>query len=295
MDRFAGIEEFVAVAEAGSFTRAAQRLGISSSQVSRQIARLEDRLGVRLLYRTTRRVGLTEPGALFLSRCRELIEQRDAAVEAVGDLQGSPRGLLRLTSAVAWGESFAVPLVNDFLRLHPKLGVEIVLTNDPVDLVAERFDLAIRLGRLPDSSLVGTRIAPRVLHLCAAPAYLERRGVPRSIADLGGHECLVGTSEFWTFGGEGGEARHRPRGRWRCNSGRAVLETALGGAGICQLPDYYVREHLRAGRLVELLPDHRPQEGAVWALHPQQRHVPAKVRLLVEHLRRGLAERPEYR
>ncbi len=295
MSPWEGIDEFVAVADTCSFTRGAARLRVSSSHVSRQIARLEDRLGARLFFRTTRRVTLTEAGQLFYGKCQRLLAERELAFEAVGDLQEQPRGLLRLTAAVTYGERFVVPLVNEFLAGHPQLSVEMHLSNAPVDLVEQRFDLAIRLGRLPESSLVATRLAPRAMYLCAAPVYLERRGTPESIDDLTRHECLIGTAETWTFDEGGGERLFRPHGRWRCNSGLAVLDAALRGAGICQLPDYYVNEHLRAGRLVALLPRHQPPNTAVWAVYPQQRHLAARVRLLIEHLKRGLAERPEYR
>ncbi|CAO3379447.1 LysR substrate-binding domain-containing protein [Azospirillum argentinense] len=305
MSRWDGIDEFVAVAECGGFSRAAERLRISSSQVSRQVARLEDRLQARLFYRTTRSVTLTEAGRSLLAQCRRLIEERDEALLAVSDLQAEPKGLLRLTCAVAYGERFVVPLVNDFLERHPQLRVEIELTNRRLDLVHEGVDLAVRLGRLMDSSLVATRIAPRVMHLCAAPSYLERRGTPRRLADLAEHDCLTGTADGWTFDagsledgtseGNGPEWLFRPQGRWRCNSGTAVLDAALRGFGLCQLPDYYVVEHLTAGRLVALLEAHRPPNTAVWAVYPPQRHLSPKVRLLIQHLKEGLARRPEYR
>ena len=295
MSRWDGIDEFVAVAESGSFSRAAERLRISSSQVSRQVAALEDRLQARLFYRTTRSVTLTEAGRSLLDRCQRLIEQREEALQAVNDLQAEPKGLLRLTCAVAYGEQFVVPLVNDYLAMHPQLSVAVELTNRTLDLVHEGVDLAVRLGRLTDSSLVATRIAPRVMHLCAAPSYLDRMGTPRGLPDLSGHECLIGTADTWSLDDGGQEWLFRPRGRWRCNSGTAVLDAALRGFGLCQLPDYYVVEHLKAGRLVSLLPEHRPPNTAVWAVYPPQRHMSPKVRLLIEHLKEGLAKRPEYR
>lgn len=295
MSRWDGIDEFVAVADCGGFSRAAERLRISSSQVSRQVARLEDRLQARLFYRTTRSVTLTEAGRSLLAHCRRLIEERDEALLAVSDLQAEPKGLLRLTCAVAYGERFVVPLVNDFLERHPQLRVEIELTNRRLDLVHEGVDLAVRLGRLMDSSLVATRIAPRVMHLCAAPSYLERRGTPRTLADLAEHDGLTGTADAWSLDDGGQEWLFRPQGRWRCNSGTAVLDAALRGFGLCQLPDYYVMEHLTAGRLASLLEAHRPPNTAVWAVYPPQRHLSPKVRLLIQHLKEGLARRPEYR
>lgn len=295
MSRWDGIDEFVAVAETSSFSRAAERLRISSSQVSRQIARLEDRLQAPLFYRTTRQVTLTEAGRALFGQCRRLIEERDEALSAVSELQDEPRGLLRMTCAVAYGEQFIVPLLNDFLERHPQLSVEVELTNRPLDLVHEGMDLAIRLGQLADSSLVATRIAPRIMHLCAAPAHLDRHGEPRTLAELASHPCLIGTSESWIFDEGGAEHLFRPQGRWRCNSGTAVLDAALRGFGLCQLPDYYVNGHVRAGRLKSLLPQHRPPNTAVWALYPQRRHLSAKTRLLIRHLKDGLALRQEYR
>ncbi|AWK88382.1 LysR substrate-binding domain-containing protein [Azospirillum thermophilum] len=294
MSRWDGIDEFVAVAELGSFSAAADRLRISSSQVSRQVARLEDRLHARLFYRTTRRVALTEAGRALLARCQRLVEERDEAFLTVHDLEEEPKGLLRLTCAVAYGEQFVVPLVNDFLARYPGLRVEIELTNRTLDLVHDGMDLAIRLGRLSDSSLVATRIAPRVMHLCGAPGYLERYGTPHTLSELAGHECLIGTADTWVFDDGGREWLFRPRGRWRCNSGFAVLDAALRGFGLCQLPDYYVRAPVREGRLVTLLETHRPPNTAVWAVYPQRRHLSPKVRLLIGHLKDGLARRPEY-
>lgn len=295
MSQWEGIDEFVAVADCGSFSRAAERLGLSSSHVSRQIARLEDRLQARLFYRTTRRVTLTEAGHALHGQCQRLIEERDEAFLAVSDLQGEPKGLLRMTCSVAYGESFVMPLVNGFLEQHPRLSVDVHLTNRPLDLVQEGFDLAVRLGRLPDSRLVATRLAPRVMYLCAAPAYLQAQGAPQNLAELTHHRCLIGTSDIWVFHGQDGEYLVKARGPWRCNSGVAVLDAALRGFGLCQLPDYYVREHIEAGRLVSLLEEHQPPNTAVWAVYPQRRHLSPKVRMLVAHLKAGLAQRPEYR
>ncbi|MCY1296240.1 HTH-type transcriptional regulator PgrR [compost metagenome] len=295
MSRWEGLDEFVAVAEAGQFTAAAERLGLSSSQVSRQVARLEERLQTRLFYRSTRKVALTEAGQTFLQHCQRLLDAREEALRAVSDLAGEPKGLLRMTCAVAYGERFIVPLVNRFMARHPQLRVDIELSNRTLDLVHEGLDLAIRLGRLQDSRLVATRLAPRVMYLCAAPAYLERYGRPHSLSELARHNCLVGSSDQWAFQQEGREVALRVQGNWRCNSGQAVLDAALLGFGLCQLPDYYVLEHLRSGALVSLLEQHRPPNTAVWALYPQQRHLSPKVRQLVDELKTGLAEREEYR
>ena len=295
MSDWNGLDEFVCVAELGHFSGAARKLGVSSSHISRQIARLEERLQTRLFYRSTRRVTLTEAGQTFLHHCQRLQDARDEALQAVTDLSSEPKGLLRMTCSVAYGEEFIMPLVNDFMQQHPQLRIEMTLTNQTLDLLYGQFDLAIRLGRLQDSRLVATRIAPRRMYLCAAPSYLEHHGAPHSLSELPRHNCLIGSSETWSFAEAGREIPVRVQGNWRCNSGRTVLDAALRGFGLCQLPDYYVQEHLRSGALRALLPQHQPPHTGVWALYPQQRHLSPKVRKLVDHLKATLIQRPEYR
>lgn len=295
MSGWDGIDEFVAVAETGGFTRAATRLRMSSSHVSRQVAALENRLQTRLFYRTTRRVSLTTAGQRLFEHCQRLTEERDEALRAVVDAEGTLRGHLRMTCSVAYGERFIVPLMNDFVERYPDLHLDIRLTNATIDLVQEGIDLAVRLGRLTESRLIATRLAPRLMHLCASPAYLERHGMPHTVSELKRHDALVGTSETWLLDdGTGREIAIRPQARWRCNSGIAVLDAALRGLGLCQLPDYYVAEHLTTGRLISLLPDHRPPHTAVWGIYPQRRNLSTKVRAALEHLKAGLAARPEY-
>lgn len=285
-----GIDEFVAVAELGSFTRAAERLGASASHVSRQVMRLEDRLQARLFYRSTRNVTLTDTGRTLLSHCQRLIDERKEAFRLVTDAADEPAGPLRMTCAVAYGERFIMPLVNDFVERYPKVEVQMNLTNVAVDLVHDGYDLAVRLGRLSPSSLTAVHLAPRRMFLCASPDYLMRHGAPHSLSELARHRCLIGTSDIWMFKKDGSEWIFRPRGRWRCNSGPAVLDAALRGFGLCQLPDYYVVEHIAAKRLVSLLPDNEPPGTGVWAVQPQRRHQPAKVRLMIRHLRAGLRQ-----
>ncbi len=289
MSSWDGLDEFVAVAECGQFTAAAERLGLSSSQVSRQIARLEESLQTRLFYRSTRRVALTEAGQTFLQHCQRLQDGREEALRAIGDLSSEPKGLLRMTCAVAYGERFIVPLVTEFMSRYPQLKVDIELSNRQLDIVQEGLDLAIRLGRLQDSRLVATRLAPRRMYVCAAPVYLQRYGRPHSVSELSQHNCLIGSSDSWSFQQEGRELSQRVNGNWRCNSGQAVLDAALRGLGLCQLPDYYVQEHIKDGALVSLLEQHQAPNTAVWALYPQQRHLSPKVRQLVDHLKAGLA------
>jgi DNA-binding transcriptional LysR family regulator len=179
------------------------------------------------------------------------------------------------------------------MDLYPQIRVDIELSNQTLDMV-QGLDLAIRLGRLQDSRLVATRLAPRRMYLCASPSYLERYGRPHSLSELSRHNCLIGNSDTWLLQQNGREFSQRVQGNWRCNSGQAVLDATLHGLGICQLPDYYVLEHLHSGALVSLLEAHQPPNTAVWALYPQQRHLSPKVRKLVDFLKEGLGNHPVY-
>jgi DNA-binding transcriptional LysR family regulator len=290
MSTWSGIDEFVAVAQARSFSQAAKRLGCSTSQISREVAALEDRLGQKLFYRTTRHVSLTDAGQQFHARCLRLVEERDEALSAMLEQGDLLQGLLRMTCSVAYGERFVVPLANQLMTDHPRLAVHVLLTDEVLDLTEEGIDLAVRFGRLRDSRLVASRLASRTRLLCAAPSYLAQRGTPTSLEELAHHECLLGAAEAWSFRRSGQPYLHRPHGRFRCNSGYAVLRAALSGLGLCWLPDFYVRQHLANGELVEVLVAHRPEDEGVWAVYPDRRHVPAKVKAMMSYLQQGLGK-----
>lgn len=289
MSRWDGIDEFVAVASLRSFARAAQQLGLSRTHMSRAIAGLEDRVQARLLNRTTRVVNPTPAGEVFLEHCKRILAERDEALALVSD-KGEPSGELAITCSTALGERFVAPLVRSFALRHPRLRINLDLSNRVIDVVAEGFDLAVRTGHLAASSLVATRIAERRLFTCAAPAYLERHGTPRTIEDLAQHDCLAGTAASWHFSRNGREQLFRPRGRWRCNNGQVILAAAEDGMGVCQLPDFYVGESLRAGRLVAILTEAAPLAEPIWAVYPSRRHLTPKVSLLIDHLRAGLPQ-----
>ncbi len=284
MQSWEGLIEFVTVAETGSFTAAARRLESSVANVSRQVSALENRLGIRLFYRTTRKVTITEAGQTYYQHCRPLLDGLDEAERAVSSLQSNPRGKLRLTAPVAWGEEYVVPRINDFVLAHPEIEVEVLLTNQQVDLVEKGFDLAIRLGRLEDSTLIARRLATRTQYVCASPDYLLRYGTPHTLSELHNHNCLLGTLDYWRFEEEGRERNVRVKGRLRCNSGRALLDAAEKGLGLVQLPDYYVRPGIRSGALVAVLERYRPGKEGVWALYPQNRYPSSKVKLLIDYL-----------
>ncbi|HKT84707.1 MAG TPA: LysR family transcriptional regulator [Novosphingobium sp.] len=287
MDRWEGIEEAVAVADAGSFVGAAALLKVSTSHVSRAIARLEDKLGSSLFHRTTRKVSLTDTGRSFTEQCRRLIQERDEVMAFVsGD--GEPQGELRLTCSIAMGERFISPLVRRFATRHPRLSIILDLDNRVVDIVSEGYDVGIRTGDVADRRLVGKKIAVRELATVASPQYLEKRGNPLSVDDLAGHDCIAGTTANWIFLEKGKPRIFVPQGRWRCNSGDVVVAAALEGWGICQLPEFYVRSYVAEGKLMPVLQNSRSEPEVVWMVYPQRRHLLPKVRLLAEELERSL-------
>ncbi|QUM74401.1 LysR substrate-binding domain-containing protein [Sphingopyxis granuli] len=289
MSGWDGIDEFVAVATANSFSGGADALGMSTTHMSRAIANLEMRVQTQLLHRTTRSVRLTDTGHVFLEHCRRMILEREEAIALISE-QGEPQGELRMTCSTAMGERFIAPLVQEFAAAHPKLAVTLDLTNRVVDLVAEGYDLAIRTGQLADSRLIGTRIASRTLYTCASPDYLEQRGAPKRVADLRHHDCLVGTASTWRFSGpKAAEELYRPRGRLRCNSGATIVRAAKAGMGICQLPDFYVQPLITSGDLAPVLKEFAPGDEPIWAVYPQRRHLLPKITALVAILRARLA------
>lgn len=279
-----GINEFVCVVETESFTAAAKRLEVSVAHISRHVNQLEDRLGAKLLYRTTRKLRLTEVGEVYYQHARKILDDMQAAERAVMEMEGKPTGKLRITAPVYYGEYFLAPLVNDFLLQYPQLDLELKLTNETVDLVKEGYDLAIRLGTLDSSSLICRKLARRTQYLCASPAYLAAHGTPQTLADLANHRCLGGSLDHWRFLENGKLRNWRVGSAWSCNSGLALKDAALKGLGIVQLPDYYVQAALAQGSLVSLLESHRLPDDGVWVVYPQNRHLSPKVRLLVDFL-----------
>lgn len=284
MNSWDGLIEFAAVVETESFTVSAKRIGTSVAHVSRQIRSLEDRLGVKLFHRTTRKVSVTEVGQLYYRHCRPLLDGLDEAQRIVSNLQKKPSGKLHFTAPVAYGERMIAPLLSEFMEKYDTLKVDLKLTNQKMDLLDGGFDLAIRMGKLEDSSLMAKKLAERTLHICAAPSYIEKHGQPYTLSELGTHNCLLGTLDYWRFSNNEKPKNMRVDGNLRCNSGPALLNAALMGNGIIQLPDYYVYEAIKKGQLVPLLETHQPETEGIWALYPQNRHLSPKVRLLIDHL-----------
>ena len=291
MNNWNGLTEFTSVVETESFTSAAKRIGTSVAHVSRQISALEENLGVKLFNRTTRKVSVTEVGQLYYQHCRPLLDGLDEAQRAVTNLQECPTGKLHFTAPVAYGERVIVPLLSQFVNKYTNLQVNLELTNQKLDLLEEGYDLAIRLGKLEDSSLMAKKLTTRTLHTCAAPEYIKKHGQPYTLSELNTHNCLLGTLDYWRFSVNDKTKTVRVSGNIRCNSGPALLNAALMGSGIIQLPDYYVRDALKHGQLISLLDKYQPEKEGIWALYPQNRHLSPKVRLLIDHLHANLSDK----
>jgi DNA-binding transcriptional LysR family regulator len=283
-----GVTEFVTVAQTHSFTQAAQRLGISTAQVSRQISALERRLNEKLFYRTTRKVSLTQSGHVYYQHCHQLIEGLEAAERAMSNLHDHPRGLIKITAPVTYGEERIVPLINDFALKYPQVEVKIHLSNQTINLVEDGYDLAIRIGNLNDSSMMAKKLSLRILHTCASPAYIETFGAPHTPSELEQHNCLLSTKDYWRFQELKKQKNIRVSGTLKCNSGYGLVDAALKGMGIIQLPDFYVQAHIESGRLLSLLDVYREDEEGIWAVYPNNRMLSGKVRLLVDFLEQGI-------
>lgn len=298
MDRLDEIAAFAAVADARSFTQGAKRLGVSGAQVSKLIARLEDRLGARLLNRTTRDVSLTDIGRAYLDRARGLLEDFEALEESVRDEAG-PSGLLRISAPVSFGAKQLDPALLDFAAAYPEVSLEVSYSDRMVNLVDEGFDVAVRIGRLPDSSLIARRLAPVQMIVCASPAYLQHHGSPQSPADLASHEAIVDLNAadpfLWGFGYQGECIEARVHGRLRFAGAESCLAAAERGFGIARSPDFIAAERLREGRLVPLLCGFEPEIIAVHAVYPHSRHLAGKVRAFVDFLADRFAGEPQWR
>lgn len=288
MDRFQEMSVFAAVVDAGSFVGAADALEMSKPAVSRHVAELEARLGVRLLHRTTRRLSLTEEGEVFYARCKELLGELEEAEAEITSRTGKAAGQLKVSAPVSFGLLHLAPLWAGFMARHPDVVLDVTLSDRMVDLVEEGFDLAVRVARLPSSSLVGRKLSSTRSVLCASPEYLKAHGTPQHPSELARHTViaysLLSTGDTWSFEGPQGAVSVRVEPRMRTNSGDTCRAAALGHQGIIIQPTFLVGDDLRSGALVELMPQYRGIELGVYALYPTRKHVLPKVRLLVDYL-----------
>jgi DNA-binding transcriptional LysR family regulator len=289
MDRFQAVTAFAKVVETGSFARAAERLDVSVSAVSRQVTELEAHLNARLLNRTTRRLSLTESGRVFYERCVQLLADLEEAEQSASAGTIKPRGTLRLTCSTTFGARHLAPAIAEFLTRHPEMRCDVELSDRASDLVDEGLDLAVRIGAIGSQNLVGRKIGITRLVCCAAPSYLGRHGEPRKPEDLAAHACLtyeyLSLKNVWRFRDrEGRERDVRVSGPVHANQGRFLEALAVEGAGIILEPDFIVGPDLLAGRLVPLLRGFEPPPADIYVVYPSRRHLSAKVRAFADFL-----------
>lgn len=287
MENLSDIAIFVRVVAAGSFTAAAAAMDVSQPVVSKAVSRLEKKLGLRLLNRTTRRLSLTEAGAELYRQSAEALATIENAELEIARYQTEPRGILRVNAPTSFANLHLVPRIAQFLDANPSVTLDLTLDDKVIDLIAERYDVAIRIGALESSELVARRIAPCRVVICAAPAYLARRGKPEKTEDLLSHECLLYTlgrdPRAWRIADERGKEFAIPlRGRLHSNNGATLRDAAVQGLGLTFLPTFYVADDLCAGRLVRVLERLKMPELGVYAIYPERRSLSPKVRAFID-------------
>jgi DNA-binding transcriptional LysR family regulator len=300
LDRVTGMQVFARVAALGSLSAAARALGLSQTMTTKHVAAVEDRLGVKLLHRTTRRVTLTEAGRRYLDAAERILAEIEEAEAAASADRVEARGMLRVNVPVSFGIREIAPLLPEFARSHPPVTVDLGLNDRVVDLIEEGWDVAVRIGQLADSTMVARKLASCRTALCAAPAYLAERGAPRRVSDLKDHNCLGYTlsrtlgAERWSFGTDG-SVTVQVNGNLRVNNGDAVVAAAVAGQGLIYQPTFLVNAEIRAGRLVSLELDHPVVEvPGIFALYPADRRPPAKVRAFIDFLAQRFGSTPPW-
>jgi DNA-binding transcriptional LysR family regulator len=299
MDRLVSMAVFKQVVDAGSFAAAARHFGISPEMAGNHVRGLEKHLGVRLLNRSTRRLNVTEAGGMYYERCTRILSDIQDAEAEVGTLQASPRGLLRVAAPVTFGIRHVAPAVSDYMARYPDVKIDVAVSDRYVNLIEEGFDLAIRIGDLPDSNLIARRLASARLVVCAAPAYLERAGHPQTPADLSRHACLIyaeaDAAATWRFQAQDGRTETvNVSGPLTCTNPVFVHRVALAGHGVVRGPNYELGDDIAEGRLVPLLRDWQSGELSIHALYPHRSLLTAKVRSFVEFLAQRFASEPEW-
>jgi DNA-binding transcriptional LysR family regulator len=300
MDRIEDIRLFLRVLDLGSISAAARTLDLSAAVASQRLKRLEEALGVRLLQRSTRQLKVTPEGAALAERGRPLIEDLEALTSDLRQSAEDVSGTLRITMPTAFGRQYISPLMPEFLARHPRLRLSIDLSDAMLDLVAEGFDLGLRIGTLEDSSLIAKRLTDNRRVLCASPDYLERRGTPGTPADLEQHDCLLmvgakGPRDRWTLvSPDGSETTVRVRGPFESNMGEVVRDAVLAGLGISLHSTWHVCDDLKAGRLKVVLPDYRIPDSGIYAVMPQRRLMLPRVRAFIDFIAAKFGDVPPW-
>lgn len=287
---YAGVVAFIAVATEGSFSRAADRLGVGRSAVSRSVQRLEDQLNVRLFLRTTRSTTLTQEGDLFFTRCHTGVDRIVEAVDEMRDLrEGRPRGHLRISSAVGFGRKVVAPLLREFRAAYPEVSIDLLLSDTPTDFVSDRIDVAFRNGRMEDAEIIAKQIIPMQMLVCASPAYRSEHGLPETVDDLDRHQCInfrfsSGRVFEWEFKEDGRLRKFLPQAALTFNDADLVLQSVLAGEGIAQMSGYLICDAIRTGALVPCLTQSAPDDRGHFICYPSRQHLPSRARAFIDFM-----------
>jgi len=291
---YAGVVAFIAVVAEGSFARAADRLGIGRSAVSRSVKKLEDQLNVRLFLRTTRSTTLTREGELFYANCHAGVDRIVRAVEEMRDLrQGPPRGHLRISATAGFGRRVVAPLLREFRAAYPDVTIDLLLNDKPANLTSDRIDIAFRNGRMEDADIIARHIIPMPLLVCASPAYAAARGLPATPDALAGHECInfhydTGRLCEWELNVDGRLHKFTPPAKLACNDLDLVLQAVLDGQGIAQLPGYLACESLRSGALVPCLAAYAPRGNGHYMCYGSRQYLPSRMQVFIDFMTRNI-------
>lgn len=296
MDLSSELGFFYQLAKSGSLTATAREMNLTPPAVSKRLAQLEARLGVRLLNRTTRKVSLTEEGELYYREAARILSDIEQLEQTVASRRAAPRGLVRVNATFGFGHCYLAPAISRFVRAYPEVRVQLQLTDKPINLADEGYDVGIRFGRLEDASLIARRIAGNRHLLVAAPSYLKRHGTPKHPSELAKHDCLVIRENdaygVWKFTQKSETETVRVSGTLASNNGEVVRNWALEGHGIILRSEWDVADHLQRGKLVEILPNWRGPDADIHAVFPQRLHLSAKVRVLIDFLVEAFATPP---
>jgi DNA-binding transcriptional LysR family regulator len=297
MDRFKELSTFVEVAQRGSLSAAAREEGITPAMVGRRIDQLEERLGVKLFKRSTRKVTLTPEGATFYEDCHRVLEELRSAEDALTVGAKSASGRLIVSAPTAFGRKHIAPHLPDFIAEHPNLAITLHLSERLVDLKYERFDLAIRIADLKSVDLIAAKLARNHRVVCGSPAYFKRAGRPKALADLARHNCLVtstedGVADAWSFQDKGRAVAMKVGGNLQCNDGEVLTRWAIAGEGLAWRSAWEVSEEVKRGRLVTVLDDYAMPGNNVYAVYAERRLLPAKVKFFIEFLRKAFGDPP---
>lgn len=284
MESFEGVFEFVAVAECGGFSAAAKVLGCSTSHVSRQLAKLEQRVGCVLLARTTRQINLTENGEFYYQQCKQLVTGLQQANERLNQQRFNLTGTLRVSAAGGFAETYIAPALMEFAQQHPELAVDIDFNSRMVNFVEDGIDFAIRYGELNDSNLIARKLVSRSMMLVASPDYLKTYGTPSHPSELKSHKCIVANNDHWNFEIDGAKHTVKIQSNWRSNNSNVVVEACEKGLGIAYLPESTFANSIKAGRLTPVMPSYWGKGATSWIVYQNRQFMPLRARLAIDFL-----------